>query len=704
MCGIFCYANFLTCRSKKEIVDILINGLRRLEYRGYDSAGICVRDEKTMGFETIKSIGKVQCLADQVLECTKVDLEEMCENHVGIAHTRWATHGEPSERNSHPIKSDSSGKFIVVHNGIITNYKELKELLEKKGYGFETETDTEVASKLALYFYNESRKKGEILDFISIVKKVIKHCDGAFAFVFVSSIFPNEIVAVRKSSPLLIGVKSDSKMRLNFLDVNFGTSKDDEPASPLMKPDALFIKPSPQSPYYECKDIKEGVGTMSLGTDKEELSSQLELFFSSDTSAIVEHTKKVIFLEDDDIVHVKNGNLMIHRPNSKEKDKGKSGIREVQTIETELAQIMKGDFDHFMLKEIYEQTESVVNTMRGRINFKERYVHLGGLTEFLSQIKRSQRLIFVACGTSYHSCLANRAIFEELIDIPVAIELASDFMDRRCPIFRSDCIFFVSQSGETADTIIALRYCLERDALCVGVTNTVGSTISRETHCGVHINAGPEIGVASTKAYTSQFVALLMIAIQLSQDNLSHKNRISEIINGLDEISTKIKETLDLANEIKEMALKEYSKPRSMLILGRGYQHATCLEGALKIKEVAYIHCEGVLTGELKHGPLALIDEYMALLMIITNDSMLAKTQNAVHEILARKANPIILCSKELLPEFKGLKTIGLPSTIDCLQGLITVIPLQLISYHLALAKGYDVDCPRNLAKSVTVE
>ncbi|KAG0440368.1 Glutamine--fructose-6-phosphate aminotransferase [isomerizing] [Dictyocoela muelleri] len=713
MCGIFGYCNYLTPKSKKEIAELLVNGLCRMEYRGYDSAGICLQNNNCNTFSLMKKKGKVEKLDKFVHEQNMVNLSENVENHVGIAHTRWATHGEPCEINCHPIQSDDTGAFIVVHNGIIANHKELRVFLEGKGYKFKTETDTECASKLALYFYDQSIRRKENVTFVSIIKKVVRHCDGAYAFLFVSPLFPNEIVAVRKSSPLLIGVRADGKIMADAFDVSFGCTKDDEPISPLIKP---VDSPEKQNfnfdkNYFEQNNdhlnnnsnVCHDLSSLEITTEPVD-NTKIEIFFASDTAAIIEHTKKVIFLEDDDLAHVKNGNLVIHRPNSREKDKIKSNTRSIHTIETELAQIMKGNYDHFMLKEIYEQTESVVNTMRGRVNFDEHKITLGGISAFLNNIKKSHRLIFVACGTSYHSSLANRAIFEELIDIPVSIELASDFIDRKCPIFRSDCVFFISQSGETADTILALRYCLERGALCVGITNTVGSTISRETHCGVHINAGPEIGVASTKAYSSQFIALLLIALQLSQDKLEHAQRRVQIIDALKTIHLKISETLAMANEIKQVALREFAGKKSMLILGRGYQHATCLEGALKIKEVAYLHAEGVLTGELKHGPLALIDENMNILMIITRDHTFPKTENAVYEILARKGNPIILCSKELSNNFKGLKKIGLPSTVDCLQGLISVIPMQLISYYLAVHNGYDVDCPRNLAKSVTVE
>ena len=336
----------------------------------------------------------------------------------------------------------------------------------------------------------------------------------------------------------------------------------------------------------------------------------IEYFMASDPSAIVEHTKRVLYLEDDDIAHISEGELRIHRLR---RDDGTSAIRSIQTLEMEIAEIMKGSFDHFMQKEIYEQTESVVNTMRGRVSFEDHKVMLGGLKAYVSTIRRCRRIVFVACGTSFHSCIATRAIFEELTEIPIGCELASDFLDRRTPIFRDDVCIFVSQSGETADTILALRYCLERGALCVGVTNTVGSSISRETHCGVHINAGPEIGVASTKAYTSQFLALLLMALELSSERISKEQRRNEIIDDLYNLPKYIKETLALDAEIRSMVKELLLNQKSLLILGRGFQNATCLEGALKIKELSYMHSEGILAGELKHGPLALIDEDMVL-------------------------------------------------------------------------------------------
>ncbi|RKP33555.1 hypothetical protein BJ085DRAFT_43319 [Dimargaris cristalligena] len=365
---------------------------------------------------------------------------------------------------------------------------------------------------------------------------------------------------------------------------------------------------------------------------------------------------------------------------------------------------MKGEFDSFMQKEIYEQPESVVNTMRGRVHFESNQVNLGGLRAYLPHIRRCRRIVFIACGTSYHSCIATRQLFEELTEIPISAELASDFLDRRCPIFRDDVCIFISQSGETADTILAMRYCLERGALCVGITNTVGSTISRESHCGVHLNAGPEIGVASTKAYTSQYIALVMMALQLGDDRVSMVERRKDIIQGLQQLPAKIKEVLKLDDQLQQLAQNVLHKEKSLLILGRGLQNATCLEGALKIKEISYMHSEGILAGELKHGPLALIDENMPVILIMTKDSLYPKVRSALEQVTARRGAPIVICNQGDTNLSGEYRTIPVPEVVDSLQGILNIIPLQLLSYHLAVLNGVDVDFPRNLAKSVTVE
>uniref|UniRef100_A0A7N8YF38 glutamine--fructose-6-phosphate transaminase (isomerizing) n=1 Tax=Mastacembelus armatus TaxID=205130 RepID=A0A7N8YF38_9TELE len=566
-----------------------------------------------------------------------LDLDEKLCTHIGLAHTRWATHGEPSALNSHPHRSDKHNEFVVIHNGIITNYKELKKYLITKGYDFESETDTEVIPKLIKYVYDNRESD---ITFSTLVERVIQQLEGAFALVFKSRHFPGEAVSTRRGSPLLIGVRSEHELSTEHIPVQYKNGE---------------LCPSLSATLSDCSN--------TMGDDK-----AVEYYFASDASAIIEHTNKVLYLEDDDIAVVTGGELSIHRMS---RQAGEDPVRAIQTLQMELQQIMKGNFDAFMQKEIFEQPESVVNTMRGRICFDS---NTGDHS-----------------GFSYGTCRLTRQILEELTELPVMVELASDFLDRNTPIFRDDVTFFISQSGETADTLMALRYCKDHGALTVGITNTVGSTICRETVCGVHINAGPEIGVASTKAYTSQFVSLIMFGLMMSEDRLSLQNRRLEIINGLRMLPDQIKTVLSLDEKIKAIASELYQQ-RSLLVMGRGYNYATCLEGALKIKEITYMHSEGILAGELKHGPLALIDKHMPVIMVIMRDACYIKCQNALQQVTARSGRPIILCCQDD-PEVtkNAYQTIELPHAVDCLQGILTVIPLQLLSFHLAVLRGYDV-------------
>ncbi|KAI9028083.1 glutamine:fructose-6-phosphate amidotransferase [Phycomyces nitens] len=689
MCGIFGYLNFLVERDRKFILDTLINAMARQEYRGYDSAGLAVDGNVEGETYIFKQAGKVAALKQLTFE-QKINFDKSFISHCGIAHTRWATHGQPSQINAHPQRSDLNNQFVVVHNGIITNYKEIKTLLLKKNYVFESDTDTECVAKLTKYIWDT--QTGPTMSFTALVKAVVKELEGSFSFIFKSAHFPNEIVATRRGSPLLVGVKTAHKLKVDFVDVEFGAEKE-------------FMSAKESSDFLTCpgQSVPPQLNrTQSRAFLTEDgLPQPIEFFIASDAAAIIEHTKRVLYLEDNDIAHISEGNLHIHRLR---RDEGATTTRSIQTLEIELAEIMKGSFTHFMQKEIYEQPESVVNTMRGRVNFENHKVTLGGLRGFLPIIRRARRIVFIACGTSYHSCLATRPAFEELTEIPTQMDLASDFLDRRTAVFRDDVCVFVSQSGETADTILAMRYCLERGALTVGVTNTVGSSISRETHCGVHINAGPEIGVASTKAYTSQYIALLMMALQLAEDRSSMTARREEIIEGLFRLPDQIKTVLASDSSLQQLAANTLSSEKSLLIMGRGYQNATCLEGALKIKEISYMHSEGILAGELKHGPLALVDENMPVILIMTKDSLYPKVQSALQQVTARKGQPIIICNTGDANLINDYKTIQVPLAVDCLQGLVNVIPLQLLSYHLAILHGVDVDFPRNLAKSVTVE
>ncbi|SLM33485.1 glucosamine-fructose-6-phosphate aminotransferase [Lasallia pustulata] len=688
MCGIFGYINYLVEKDRKYILDTLVNGLSRLEYRGYDSAGLAIDGDKKNEVFAFKEVGKVVKLKELIAE-SKPALTKVFDSHAGIAHTRWATHGQPSRVNCHPHRSDPNWEFAVVHNGIITNYKELKTLLEGKGFKFETETDTECIAKLCKYLYDEHPD----IEFTILAKAVIKELQGAFGLLLKSVHYPHEVIAARKGSPLVVGVRTQRKMKVDFVDVEY-SEEGPLPAErasqtlAIKKASASLLAPPDKSLLHRSQS------RAFLSDDGQPIPT--EFFLSSDPSAIVEHTKKVLYLEDDDIAHIHEGSLNIHRIT---KDDGTSNVRAIQTLELELQEIMKGKFDHFMQKEIFEQPESVINTMRGRLDVANRTVTLGGLKQYINTIRRCRRLIFIACGTSFHSCMAVRGAFEELTEIPISVELASDFLDRQAPVFRDDTCVFVSQSGETADSLMALRYCLERGALTVGIVNVVGSSISLLTHCGVHINAGPEIGVASTKAYTSQFVAMMMFALSLSEDRASKQKRREDIMDGLAHISEQFKQILKLNDPIKAMCEKTFKHQKSLLLLGRGSQFSTALEGALKIKEISYLHCEAVMSGELKHGVLALVDENLPIIMILTRDNIFPKSLNAYQQVIARGGRPVVICNPDD-PEFPSSQTekIEIPKTVDCLQGLLNVIPLQLIAYWLAVGEGLNVDFPRNLA------
>jgi len=571
-------------QDRKEVCDILCNGLARQEYRGYDSAGIGIDGDAPGEVFYFKEVGKVAGLRQRIATAN-VDTSKVFNSQVSIAHTRWATHGPPSVVNCHPLRSDPTNDFIVVHNGIVTNAAALRLVLQNRGYKFESETDTEAVAILTKYVYDSQPDKR--ITFTELIKAVLKELEGSFAFVFKSKHYPDQVVVARRGSPLLVGVKTDKKLKVDFVDVEFAGQETDQK---IVDPRELSTRSRSSDPsgfltWLSVPPSTSGgllappivnpkiMRTQSRAFMSEDgLPQPIEFFVASDASAIVEHTKRVLYLEDDDIAHIAEGELHIHRLRRGEDGNQTPSTRSLETLEIEIAEIMKGKFDHFMQKEIYEQPESVVNTMRGRVNFDNNKITLGGLRAYLPIIRRGRRIVFSACGTSYHSCIASRAIFEELTEIPVSVELASDFLDRKTPIFRDDVCVFVSQSGETADTILALRYCQERGALCVGVVNTVGSTISRETHCGVHINAGPEVGVASTKAYTSQYIALLMMALQLSEDRISFTERRNQIIAGLHALPGQIRSVLDGDKALKEMAEGVLANSTSLLLMGRGYQ------------------------------------------------------------------------------------------------------------------------------------
>lgn len=693
MCGIFAYLNYLTPKTRREVLECLVTGLKRLEYRGYDSAGVAIDDLDPKDILLIKQTGKVKVLEDAIAELMvghEIDTPLTC--HVGISHTRWATHGIPSDLNSHPQRSDVENSFVVVHNGIITNYKDVKKFLEKRGYVFESETDTEIIAKLIHHLYMQHPS----YSFRELVEQVINQLEGAFALAFKSKFFPGECVATRRGSPLLVGIKTKTRLATDHIPILYGKDEDNKQKETRVEPDAL----SEHRPHG-TREVPLIPRTESTSEFQPLEDKEVEYFFASDASAVIEHTNRVIYLEDDDVAAVKEGALSIHRLKKTMED---AHAREITTVKMEIQQIMKGNYEYFMQKEIFEQPESVINTMRGRVNFRDQTVILGGIKEYIPEIKRCRRLMLIGCGTSYHSAVATRQMLEELTELPVMVELASDFLDRNTPIFRDDVCFFISQSGETADTLMALRYCKQRGALIVGITNTVGSSICRESHCGVHINAGPEIGVASTKAYTSQFISLVMFGLVMSEDRISLQSRRKEILAGLGELDKQIKEVLQLDDKVLDIARDLFEK-KSLLIMGRGYNFATCMEGALKVKELTYMHCEGIMAGELKHGPLALVDDLMPIVMIVMRDGVYVKTINAIQQVKARGGQPIVICEAgDKETEQFASKMLEVPKTVDCLQGVLTVIPMQLLSYHIAVLRGCNVDCPRNLAKSVTVE
>lgn len=695
--------NFNAARERRFILQLLLNGLKRLEYRGCDSSGIAIDSDPVIN-NTIndnqglinrkinsqhrpplvfRQEGKIEKLVASVYHeanITHLDLETTFLTHSGIAHTRWATHGEPSSKNSHPQSSGKDNEFLVVHNGIITNYLVLKETLLRHGFEFESDTDTEVIAKLAKFVYDslvedmENCEEGQKnLPFSQVVMEVMRQLEGAYALVFKSLHYIDELVACKRGSPLLLGVKEGAENE-KILDAGAGTD--------------IFL--DPRRPK--------------------------EFFLSSDANALIEHTKRVMVIEDNEVVHMKDGSVSIYKFDF---DKAKilgdiprpaSVHRALSTLHMEVEQLSKGSYEHYMQKEIFEQPESLTTTMRGRLipggDSKLKGVLLGGLKEHLQTIRRSRRILFIGCGTSYNAALASRPIIEELSGVPVAMEIASDLLDRQGPIYREDTAIFVSQSGETADTLQALDYAKRNGALCVGITNTVGSAIARGTHCGVHINAGCEIGVASTKAYTSQIAVIIMLAVALGDDSLASQQRREAIIDDLFHIPSKVQEVLKLDEDMRELA-KLLVDEKSLLVFGRGYNYATALECALKVKEVSLMHSEGILAGEMKHGPLALVDETLPIIVIATRDATLSKQQSVIQQLQARKGRLIVLCTKgdaEILCPNGGCRIIEVPYVEDCLQPLLNIIPCQLLAYHLTLLRGHNVDQPRNLAKSVTTQ
>lgn len=754
MCGIFAYLNCGVPKTKKEIVEKLLVGLKRLEYRGYDSAGFAMDDndfeddggegkrkKKVIVCREVGKIANLEALARKELfgeddddvenKATKSNSNNGKKSSsikpldfcASIAHTRWATHGPPNKINTHPHTSDSvENEFVVVHNGIITNHAPLRAMLERRGMKFETDTDTEVIPKLCKFLSDKFEESGEKdVTFRQLAMEVTRQLQGAYALVFKSTKYPGELVAAKRGSPLLMGISDDSGEVSCIIDGSLSDGGDEDKKAggnkkrKSMAGGAIAVDPVTKS---------------SSSTNAPTNNPKVEFYFASDASAMVEHTKRVLVLEDDDVCHCHNGTYKIYKVEKQKHphpgytsghDSPEYGLykpvvlskeveRTIETLEMEVESIMKGEFDHFMQKEIFEQPEAISSTMRGRLvldvlGAAER-VMLGGMSQFAATIRRSRRIILCGCGTSYNSAIAIRQLFEELTELPVTLELASDVLDRRCPFFRDDTCIFISQSGETADTLKALEYAKAKGALCVGIVNTVGSAISRATDCGVHINAGAEIGVASTKAYTCQIVAMVLVALSLSEDSRSKHTRRDDIMQGLLKLPGCVKECLKMDAKLLELA-QELKDEHSLLIFGRGFNYATALEGALKVKEVALVHSEGILAGEMKHGPLALVDKHMPIIVVCTNDGSYEKQQSVVQQLKARDGRLILIVSEddtEMEKTAPDAVILRVPKVEDCLQAVVNIVPLQLLSYHLTVLRGHNCDQPRNLAKSVTVE
>jgi glutamine---fructose-6-phosphate transaminase (isomerizing) len=613
MCGIVAYVG------QQEALPIILKGLRRLEYRGYDSAGVALLDEH--GLSIYKKKGKVSEL-EKYLE-SNGDVK----SKIGIGHTRWATHGEPNDVNAHPHYS-ASEKFAMIHNGIIENYEVLKKDLLQKCYTFESDTDTEVFVKFIEDIYVNNHCTLEEALRLALHKVV-----GAYAIVLINKEEPDTLIAARKGSPLVIGVGEE------------------------------------------------------------------EFFLASDATPIIEYTNKVVYLDDYEIAVIRDGKLQIKTIENVETNPY------INQLEMELEAIEKGGYDHFMLKEIYEQPKSIADCLRGRLDAKSGRLVLGGLRDYMNKFQNAERIIITACGTSWHAGLVAEYLFEEFARVPVEVEYASEFRYRNPVISEKDFVIAISQSGETADTLAAIELAKSRGATIFGVCNVVGSSIPRATHAGSYTHAGPEIGVASTKAFTAQISVLAMMALKLGyQRGTLPENKYIQLLNELEAIPAKVERALLTNDLIKEIAA-EYKDVTNALYLGRGYNFPVALEGALKLKEISYIHAEGYPAAEMKHGPIALIDEAMPVFFIATQDSSYEKVVSNIQEVKARKGKVIAVVTEgDTQVKAMADHVIEIPAVHEAFVPLVAVVPLQLLSYHIAVMRGCNVDQPRNLAKSVTVE
>jgi glucosamine--fructose-6-phosphate aminotransferase (isomerizing) len=614
MCGIVGYIG------KQEAYPILIKGLRRLEYRGYDSAGVALINEGDE-LKVYKTKGKVDNLTDY---CSDKDVM----GHIGIAHTRWATHGEPSSRNAHPHYSQSHN-LAIIHNGIIENYADIKAKLIGKGVQFQSDTDTEVLVQLVEYIMVKKQ-----LSLLEAVQTALYQVIGAYAIAIIDKRDPTQIIAARKQSPLVVGIGKD------------------------------------------------------------------EFFLGSDASPIIEYTDQVVYLEDGNIAVIRQGEeLKVLSILGEEQN------LQVKTVDIDLGQIEKGGYPHFMLKEIFEQPECLTNCMRGRINVEGDHVTLSALIDYRRQLLSAKRVVIVACGTSWHAGLIGKQLIESFCRIPCEVEYASEFRYRNPVVGKDDVVIAISQSGETADTLAAIHLAKERGAFIYGICNAIGSSIPRATDTGTYIHVGPEIGVASTKAFTGQVTVLTMIALAMGEARGTiDRDEYLRVVKGLNEIPDKIREVLQANDRIADLA-RTFTYAHNFLYLGRGFSYPVALEGALKLKEISYIHAEGYPAAEMKHGPIALIDSDMPVVVIATHDAMYEKVLSNIQEIKARKGRVIAIVTKgdNTIAKIAD-EVIELPDVLECLEPLVATIPLQLLSYHVAVCKGKDVDQPRNLAKSVTVE
>jgi len=614
MCGIVGYIG------KQQAYPILIKGLRRLEYRGYDSAGVALINADNQ-LNVFKTKGKVDNLTEY---CNDKDVSGC----IGIAHTRWATHGEPSARNAHPHYSQSHN-LAIIHNGIIENYADIKQKLQAKGVEFKSDTDTEVLVQLVEYIMVKKN-----LSLLESVQVALYQVIGAYAIAIIDKRDPSQIIAARKQSPLVVGI------------------------------------------------------------------GDREFFLGSDASPIIEYTDKVVYLED--------GNIAVIRLDEELKVVSILGEEQelaVKTVDIDLGQIEKGGYDHFMLKEIFEQPDCLTNCMRGRINVEGDHVTLSALIDYRRQLLDAKRIVIVACGTSWHAGLIGKQLIETFCRIPCEVEYASEFRYRNPVVSKDDVVIAISQSGETADTLAAVQLAKEKGAFIYGICNAIGSSIPRATDTGTYIHVGPEIGVASTKAFTGQVTVLTMFALALGEaKGTVDRQEYLRIVRELNRIPKTIEEVLMTNDKVRDLA-RTFTYAHNFLYLGRGYSYPVALEGALKLKEISYIHAEGYPAAEMKHGPIALIDSDMPVVVIATHNAMYEKVLSNIQEIKARQGRVIALVSKgDTTISHVADEIIELPDVLECLEPLVATIPLQLLAYHVAVCKGKNVDQPRNLAKSVTVE